>query len=144
MQTAQELTPVVLYTLQALAAEPTRRFWIMPVNWCWRWLIWNCVSCLIVIIGWCRPQLNAAAMIVADMNLPSDSIQLLMNEAVLNNKPLVIVAVSQPKMARLPASLKGVRLLILNQAELEQRLATKLTDTRAIIEACATAGARCD
>ncbi|MBY0571721.1 MAG: winged helix-turn-helix transcriptional regulator [Burkholderiaceae bacterium] len=85
----------------------------------------------------CRPQLNAAAMIVADMNLPSDSIQLLMNEAVLNNKPLVIVAVSQPKMARLPASLKGVRLLILNQAELEQRLATKLTDTRAIIEACA-------
>jgi len=83
-----------------------------------------------------RPQLNAAAMMVADMNLPSDSIQLLMNEALVNNKPLVIVAVSQPKMARLPAALNGVRLLILNQAELEQRLVTRFSNHQGIIGGC--------
>jgi len=36
--------------------------------------------------------------------------------------PMVIVAVSEPKMARLPPDLSGLRLLILNQGELEVRI----------------------
>jgi pseudouridine kinase len=49
-----------------------------------------------------QPQRAAAAMTVADLNLPADSIALLLESARADNVPLVIVAVSQPKMARLP------------------------------------------
>src|SRR5450830_1099085 len=69
-----------------------------------------------------RQQQRANAMMtIADMNLPLDSMQLLLDEANVNCTPLVVVAVSQPKMTRLPEQLTGLRLLILNNAELEQR-----------------------
>jgi pseudouridine kinase len=50
-----------------------------------------------------QPQRAAAAMTVVDLNLPADSIATLLAGARADKVPLVIVAVSQPKMARLPA-----------------------------------------
>jgi pseudouridine kinase len=41
--------------------------------------------------------------------------------------PLVLVAVSEPKMARLPRDLSGVRLLILNRGELAARVGRELS-----------------
>jgi pseudouridine kinase len=40
--------------------------------------------------------------------------------------PLVLVAVSEPKMARLPRKLSGVRLLIMNRGELAARVGREL------------------
>ena len=83
-----------------------------------------------------RQQQRAnAIMTVADLNLPLESIQLLLDEAKHSLIPLVIVAVSQPKMARLPEHLAGLRLLILNQAELEQRHGNSFANHEEIIAA---------
>nr|WP_315248483.1 carbohydrate kinase [uncultured Duganella sp.] len=73
-----------------------------------------------------QPQRAAAALTVADLNLPVGSITALLESARSDNVPLVIVAVSQPKMARLPADLSGLRLLILNRGELETRVGRPL------------------
>ncbi len=83
-----------------------------------------------------QPQRAAAAMTVADLNLPAESISLLLQDAVRDGLPLVLVAVSQPKMARLPAHLHGVRLLILNRGELETRLGHALAGDDEIASAC--------
>lgn len=83
-----------------------------------------------------QPQRAMAAMTVADLNLPEASIQLLLQDARTGETPLVIVAVSQPKMVRLPQVLHGLRLLMLNLAELEQRAGHALSDHARIAEAC--------
>lgn len=83
-----------------------------------------------------QPQRSAAAMTVVDLNLPADSIALLLDSARADNVPLVIVAVSQPKMARLPADLKGLRLLILNRGELETRAGRALPTEAEVRAAC--------
>jgi pseudouridine kinase len=83
-----------------------------------------------------QPQRAAAAMTVADLNLPADSIAILLESARNDNLPLVIVAVSQPKMARLPAELKGLRLLILNRGELETRAGRCLPTEADVRAAC--------
>ena len=59
-----------------------------------------------------------AALVVADGNLPTDAWPLLLAEAREGGAPLVCVAVSEAKMARLPGSLAGLHLLILNAGEL--------------------------
>jgi pseudouridine kinase len=81
-------------------------------------------------------QRAAAAMTITDMNLPPDSIRMLLADATDSGTPLVIVAVSQPKMARLPADLHGLRLLILNLGELETRAGQKLPTAAKIAAAC--------
>jgi pseudouridine kinase len=68
-----------------------------------------------------QAQLAAAALIVADLNLPVATVDALVREAKRLDAPLVLVAVSEPKMARLPRGLDGVRLLILNAGELAAR-----------------------
>ncbi|GGC82311.1 carbohydrate kinase [Undibacterium terreum] len=83
-----------------------------------------------------QPQRAAAAMTIADLNLPEASIRLLLQDAARDAVPLVLVAVSQPKMARLPADLHGLRLLILNQGELEARVGKTLENEEQIAEAC--------
>ncbi|MGO4379442.1 carbohydrate kinase [Pseudoduganella sp. RAF19] len=83
-----------------------------------------------------QPLRNAAAMVVADLNLPHDSIALLLAEARESGVPLVIVAVSQPKMARLPRDLRGLKLLILNRGELETRVGRSLPTEADVQEAC--------
>lgn len=81
-------------------------------------------------------QRDAVALTIADLNLPQESIRLLLDDARDNRIPLVIVAVSKPKMARLPRDLSGLRVLILNLGELETRAGHKLTTTAKIAKAC--------
>jgi pseudouridine kinase len=93
-------------------------------------------------LGSRQPQRASGALTVADMNLPHDAIRSLLDDAVRDAMPLVIVAVSQPKMARLPLQLKGLRLLILNQGELETRVGKALTTDADFTEACRTVQAQ--
>lgn len=77
------------------------------------------------------------ALTVADLNLPLDTVAWLIDEARHSATPLVIVAVSQPKMARLPQDLRGVRLLILNHGELEARIGAPIRTDAECAAACA-------
>ena len=61
---------------------------------------------------------RAAALVVADLNLPADTLAALVGAAADHALPLVLVAVSEAKMDRLPGRLPGVRLLVLNRGEL--------------------------
>jgi pseudouridine kinase len=83
-----------------------------------------------------QAQRGAASFTVADLNLPHDSVALLLAEARRDGMPLAIVAVSQPKMARLPRDLDGLRLLILNRGELETRAGRPLPTEAAVRDAC--------
>ena len=60
-----------------------------------------------------------AALIVLDLNLPAASVALLLREAQNSSAPVVAVAVSEPKMNRLPQDLRGLQCLILNRGELQ-------------------------
>ena len=62
--------------------------------------------------------LGQATLTVIDLNLPADSVAFLIGAALAHNSMLVIVAVSAPKLARLPQDLRGLQCLILNQSEL--------------------------
>ncbi len=67
----------------------------------------------------CAAQRAQASLLLIDLNLPADSIQQLLREAQTEGgSPLVAVAVSAPKMARLPLDLRGLSLLMLNRDEL--------------------------
>ena len=90
-----------------------------------------------------QPQRAAAALTVCDLNLGHDSVQALLADARQDagpmgsaSAPLVIVAVSQPKMAHLPQDLTGLRLLILNRGELETRVARALPTAFDVRAAC--------
>lgn len=78
------------------------------------------------------PLAGSAALTVADLNLPRDTVEALLTAA----HPLVVVAVSEPKMDRLPADLTGLRLLILNQGELQARLGREVDGDAALQDAC--------
>lgn len=79
-----------------------------------------------------QAQLASSALVVADLNLPLDTVEAIVGEARRNEVALVLVAVSEPKMARLPANLAGVRLLILNAGELAARVGRTLDDDAAL------------
>ena len=86
-----------------------------------------------------QPQRAQAALTVCDLNLGLESVAFLLDEAKAaenNAAPLVIVAVSQPKMAHLPQDLTGLQLLILNRGELETRVARALPTDEALHLAC--------
>jgi pseudouridine kinase len=83
-----------------------------------------------------QPQRANAALIVADLNLPRDTLDMLAADAGRDGVPLVLVAVSEPKMARLPHSLHGTRLLILNRGELAARVGRALQSDDDIGGAC--------
>ena len=83
-----------------------------------------------------RQQRAGASLIVADLNLGRDAIETLRLDAARDSVDLVIVAVSEPKMDRLPAGLQGVRLLILNRGELGARLGRDLQDDAGLAAAC--------
>lgn len=73
-----------------------------------------------------------ADLVVADLNLPHETVAALIGTV----RPLVLVAVSEPKMARLPADLHGLRLLILNLGELSARLGRGISGETEIAAAC--------
>jgi pseudouridine kinase len=83
-----------------------------------------------------QQQRAAAALIVADLNLPQDAVAGLLRDAARDGVPLVIVAVSEPKMDRLPRELHGVRLLILNEGELATRVGRAVHSEQDLREAC--------
>lgn len=83
-----------------------------------------------------QQQRSNAALVVTDLNLPLDAVEGLVSDAAEGEVQLVIVAVSEPKMARLPRSLHGVRLLILNEGELAARAGRLLPDESDIAAAC--------
>lgn len=64
-------------------------------------------------------QRAQARLTVLDLNLPADSVALLLQEARERGHALLAVAVSEPKMDRLPADLRGLQCLILNRGELQ-------------------------
>jgi pseudouridine kinase len=84
-----------------------------------------------------QPRRAPAALTVADLNLPRETLAMLLEESRHEATPLVIVAVSQPKMARLPEDLRGLRLLILNRGELETRVGAQLQSAADFAAACA-------
>jgi pseudouridine kinase len=84
-----------------------------------------------------RQQLRAnASLLVVDLNLPQATVAALIDDADRDGVPLVLVAVSEPKMARLPAGLQGARLLIVNAGELAVRAGRALRDEQDIAAAC--------
>ena len=89
-----------------------------------------------------QPQRAVGALTVADMNLPKETLRLLLDDAAREAIPLVIVAVSQPKMSHLPEDLRGLRLLILNQGELETRIGKPVRTESELLAACRTVQAQ--
>jgi len=83
-------------------------------------------------------QRRNAALVIADLNLSQASLQMLLQEAQQSGSPLLFVAVSEPKMQRLPLRLDGLRLLILNQYELQALAGRMLDDHAQIADACAS------
>ncbi len=61
---------------------------------------------------------HGARLWMADMNLPEASLKWLAQQAREQKRRLVMLAVSEPKMDRLPHDLQGVDTLVLNRGEL--------------------------
>ena len=93
-------------------------------------------------LGRTQQQRANAALTVADLNLPLATMQALLADAARFDVPLIVVAVSQPKMDRLPADLTGLRLLILNEGELEARVGHPLRSDADLAKACAAVQAQ--
>ena len=73
---------------------------------------------------------------VVDLNLPKALLSVLIEDSRQSGATLIAVAVSEPKMNRLPESLEGVSTLILNAGELAARVGRRLKDRAAAIAAC--------
>ena len=93
-------------------------------------------------LGRTQQQRANAALTVADLNLPLATIEALLGDAVRFDVPLIVVAVSQPKMDHLPEDLNGLRLLILNEGELETRVGYPVRSDAALASACAAVQAQ--
>ncbi|MDR2833739.1 MAG: winged helix-turn-helix transcriptional regulator [Streptococcaceae bacterium] len=63
--------------------------------------------------------LQSAKCIVADLNSPKETLEYLLHFANTNNKPLIFIPVSSPKIRNLPQDLTGLTWLITNQDESE-------------------------
>ncbi|MFL6672507.1 MAG: carbohydrate kinase [Massilia sp.] len=83
-----------------------------------------------------QQQRAAASLVVADLNLARDAVAALLDDAVRDGVPIVVVAVSEPKMAHLPRALRGLRLLILNEGELAARVGRELRTAPELAAAC--------
>ncbi len=84
------------------------------------------------------PQRAAARWVVADLNLPRETLDELRAEARLRAQRLLLVAVSEPKMSRLGTDLRGVELLVLNRGELAALVGRELSDDDALRSAWLT------
>jgi pseudouridine kinase len=96
-------------------------------------------------IDTCQTRIATSALVVADLNLPLETVDAVIAHARRAEVALVLVAVSEPKMARLPKDLSGVRLLILNRGELAARVGRELageTDFDAAVAEVRAQGAR--
>ena len=87
------------------------------------------------LLGGRRSLWAGTRMRVLDLNLPLDVVSGLMQDSRQKGATLVAVAVSEPKMDRLPAALQGLSVLILNAGELAARVARPLPDRDAVAAA---------
>jgi pseudouridine kinase len=83
-----------------------------------------------------QQQRAGAGLIVADLNLPRDAVATLLDGAARDGVAAVVVGVSEPKMARLPVDLEGLRLLIVNEGELAARVGRLLRSEAEFAAAC--------
>ncbi|HWQ10510.1 MAG TPA: carbohydrate kinase [Holophaga sp.] len=83
-----------------------------------------------------RPRWAMTRMRVVDCNLPAEALSGFIEDSRRSDAQLVVVAVSEPKMARLPASLAGVLVLLLNRGELAVRVGRDLSDRAGLVAAC--------
>jgi pseudouridine kinase len=72
---------------------------------------------------------------VADCNLPGEVLDVLVEDSRREGVELILVAVSEPKMKRLPERLEGVSAMILNRGELAARLGYSLKNRKALFVA---------
>lgn len=72
--------------------------------------------------------LKTARLIIVDLNTPRDVVEFIINFCNENSIELIIVAVSSPKMNRLPKKLAGVTWLIVNQDESEAYFDLKINN----------------
>ncbi|MUV37903.1 Pseudouridine kinase [Lentibacillus sp. JNUCC-1] len=66
-----------------------------------------------------KSLITHAGCIIADLNCPKETLEALIHMAKQQGIPLILIGVSAPKMARLPADLTGVTWLITNRDESE-------------------------
>jgi pseudouridine kinase len=78
------------------------------------------------------PHRAAARWVVADLNLSRQTLDELRAEARVRGQALLLVAVSEPKMAHLGEDLRGVELLVLNRGELQALTGRKLGSESAL------------
>ncbi len=76
-----------------------------------------------------------AKCIVADLNLPADTLSFILQFAQGRNIPLVFITVSAPKMNRLPKKLHGLTWIITNRDETEAYFNIQLKDEDDLEEA---------
>ena len=62
-----------------------------------------------------------AALVIADLNLPQETLEALIKLTNLEKIPLAIIPVSGPKMKRIPDNLQGVSLIVVNEDESKTR-----------------------
>ncbi len=76
-----------------------------------------------------EPLLIRSSCIIIDLNCPRESVEAVRQTARREKIPLAVIAVSAPKMNRLPDSLDGITWLLTNRQETEAALGFSL-DTR--------------
>ncbi len=75
-----------------------------------------------------------AQLMLVDLNLPEESLAMLFGEARAQGKTLLALAVSEAKMDRLPADLRGLQCLLLNDGELQALFGNSLGQAEALAE----------
>lgn len=78
--------------------------------------------------------LSQSRLIVADLNLPRDTVEHLIRLARKEELDLVLIPVSGPKMTHLPEDLRGVKWLVVNQDESEAYFDTWVTSEADFME----------
>ncbi len=82
-----------------------------------------------------------APLTLIDLNLPTQTIEHLVVQARTQGVRLMAVAVSEPKMARLPEDLNGLHALLLNRGELTQTGGVDALHARGVEHIAVTLGA---
>ena len=66
-------------------------------------------------------EVKQASLVIADLNLPQETLQALIELTSLEKIPLAIIPVSGPKMKRIPDNLQGVSWIVVNEDESKTR-----------------------
>lgn len=89
--------------------------------------------------GW-KAVLKGAGWIIADNNLPRETIDYLLHFSKKEKKKLILLGVSSPKTARLPRKLSGTFLALFNADETQAYFGVKETDVEKLAALWISAG----